>query len=165
MKIKKDVSMKKITFLMLAIFSANLSYATDTATQNNINKITKHYYATPNLYDFENMPKEALSDKIDRQYVMGSKTMLVKWTFKKGAVVPLHFHPNEQISWITKGSVSVASQGKKYIVKAGEVIIIPPNVPHKFVALEDTIDIDIFSPVREDWLNNTANYIHAIEKK
>ncbi len=107
--------------------------------------------------------KEKLSDKITRQYVMGSQSMLVKWTLKKGAVISLHFHPSEQITWITKGSVKVLSQGKQFIVKAGEILIIPPYAPHEFYALEDTIDF--FSPVREDWLNNTANYIQNPQKK
>jgi quercetin dioxygenase-like cupin family protein len=57
------------------------------------------------------------------------------------------------------------SQGKEFVVKAGGVLIIPPYVPHEFRALEDTIDIDFFTPVREDWLNNTANYIQNNQKK
>lgn len=132
---------------------------------NTANDISKHYAALPNLYQLDATNKEQISDKIIRQYVMGSQSMLVKWTLKKGAIVPLHFHPNEQITWITKGSVKVSSQGKAFIVKTGGVLIIPPNVPHEFLALEDTIDIDFFTPVREDWLNNTATYIQNIQKK
>lgn len=134
------------------------------AMENNAREISNHYAALPIYYDFEAVKKEKLSDKVTRQYVMGSKTMLVKWTLLKGAVIPLHFHPNEQITWITKGSVKVTSQGKEFIVKAGGVLIIPPYVPHEFVALEDTIDIDFFTPVREDWLNNTSSYIKEIKK-
>jgi len=96
---------------------------------------------------------------------MGSQSMLVKWTLQKGAIIPLHFHPNEQVTWITKGAVKVLSQGKEFIVKAGGVLIFPPNVPHEFLALEDTIDIDFFTPAREDWLNNTATYIQSNQKK
>lgn len=128
-------------------------------------EISKHYSAMPNLYMLDAVSKEKLSDKITRQYVMGSQSMFVKWTLKKGAVISLHFHPSEQITWITKGSVKVLSQGKQFIVKAGEILIIPPHVPHAFYALEDTIDIDFFSPVREDWLNNTANYIQNPQQK
>lgn len=72
---------------------------------------------------------------------------------------------NEQITWITQGSVKVTSQGKEYIVKAGEVMVIPSNVPHEFLALEDTIDIDYFTPARQDWLTETASYIQNIQKK
>jgi quercetin dioxygenase-like cupin family protein len=128
---------------------------------NNANEISKHYSALPNLYQLDATNKEKISNKITRQYVMGSQSMLVKWTLQKGAVIPLHFHPSEQITWITKGSVRVLSQGKEFIVKAGGVLIIPPYVPHEFLALDDTIDIDFFTPVREDWLNNTATYLHS----
>ena len=133
--------------------------------QNNANEISKHYAALPNFYQLDAVNKEKISDKITRQYVMGSESMLVKWTLQKGAVIPLHFHPNEQITWITKGAVKVLSQGKEFIVKAGGVLIIPPNVPHEFIALEDTVDIDFFTPVREDWLNNKAAYIQNFQQK
>jgi len=131
---------------------------------NNANEVSKHYSALPNQYDFDSVPAEQLSDKITRQYIMGSNSMLVKWTLKKGAVVPTNFHASEQITWITHGSVKVISQGKEFIVKAGEVLVIPPYVPHEFYALEDTIDIDFFSSVREDWLNNSASYIQNIQQ-
>jgi quercetin dioxygenase-like cupin family protein len=121
--------------------------------------IFDHYTAVPQFYDFDNSPVEVLSDKISRQYVMGGQTMLVKWTFKKGAVVPLHFHPNEQVTWITEGAAQVKSQGKTFIVKAGDVIIFPPFAPHEFVMLEDTIDIDFFTPVRMDWITGSADYL------
>ena len=150
--------------LFIILILPLVSYGENTM-QNNANEISKHYTALPNLYELDAIPKEQLSDKIIRQYVMGSQSMLVKWTLKKGAVIPLHFHPNEQITWITKGSVKVLSQGKEFIVKAGDVLIIPPYVPHEFIALEDTIDIDFFTPVREDWLNNTATYIQNDQKK
>jgi quercetin dioxygenase-like cupin family protein len=86
----------------------------------------------------------------------GSNVTFVKWTAKKGAVVPLHHHVNEQITWITLGAAEVYSQGGKYIVRAGDVMVIPPNVPHELVFVEDTIDIDIFAPGRQDWLDGTA---------
>ena len=122
--------------------------------------ISNHYNALPQLYNFDGVVEEKLSDKISRQFVMGANTMLVKWTFKKGAVVPLHFHPNEQVTWIIKGVAEVSSQGKIFIVKSGEVVIFPPYVPHKFVMLEDTIDIDFFTPVRGDWLTNSGEFVN-----
>jgi quercetin dioxygenase-like cupin family protein len=153
--------------LILGILALPLSFAVfaENTEKNNSEEISKHYSALPNLYSFDGMPKEKIADKIFRQYVMGSQSMLVKWTLKKGAVIPLHFHPNEQITWITQGSVKVLSQGKEFIVKAGDVLIIPPNVPHEFIVLEDTVDIDFFAPARQDWLNNTATYIQNIQKK
>ncbi len=155
--------MRKLLFLIVLILPT-LSFGGNTM-QNNANEISKHYRALPTLYELDATEKEQLSDKITRQYVMGSQSMLVKWTLKKGAVIPLHFHPNEQVTWITEGSVKVLSQGKEFIVKAGGVLIIPAYVPHEFLALEDTIDIDFFTPVREDWLNDTASYISINQKK
>lgn len=125
--------------------------------------ISEHYQALPLFYDFENTKIEQLSDKISRQFIMGSSTMLVKWILKKGAEVPLHYHPHEQITWITQGSCRVLSQGKSFIIKAGQSIIFPPYVPHEFVALEDTIDIDFFAPVRGDWFNDSASYLSHIK--
>lgn len=153
---------KTITFILMTI---SLTVFADEKAKNNAEEISKHYAALPVLYNLDNTVQEKISDKITRQYVMGSQSMLVKWTMQKGALVPLHFHPNEQVTWITQGSVKVTSQGKEFIVKAGEVLIIPPNVPHEFLTLEDnTIDIDFFTPTREDWLNNTAGYIQSIQK-
>ena len=123
------------------------------------NSLSMHYQALPVYYDLDNMPPEVLTDKISRQYIYGGQSMLVKWTFKKGAIVPWHHHVNEQITWITKGSVKVLSQGKEFIVKAGGVLVIPPNVPHQFEVLEDTINVDIFAPMRQDWYENTAIYL------
>jgi quercetin dioxygenase-like cupin family protein len=131
----------------------------------NADEISKHYSAQPNFYELDKVPVEALSDKISRQFVMDAKSMLVKWTLKKGALIPLHFHASEQITWITQGSVKVTSQGKEFVVKAGGVLILPSFTPHEFLALEDTIDIDFFTPVREDWINNTANYLQNNQKK
>jgi quercetin dioxygenase-like cupin family protein len=155
----------KALLLFLTILILPLSSFADDIMKNNALDIAKHYAAQPSLYALDTIEKEKLSDKITRQYILGSQSTFVKWTLKKGALIPLHFHPNEQITWITQGSVKVTSQGKDYTVKAGEVFVIPANVPHEFLALEDTIDIDFFTPVRQDWLNNTASYIQAIQKK
>lgn len=134
-------------------------------TSGIIPHIFDHYKAMPIFYDFDNMPIEKLTDKISRQYIYSGQSMLVKWILKKGAEVPLHHHVNEQITWITQGSVRIYSQGKEFIVKAGEVIVFPPHVPHEFLALEDTIDIDFFTPVREDWINQSASYLQNLSEK
>lgn len=127
--------------------------------------ISDHYYALPIFYPFERMPIEKLTDKISRQYLYAAQSMLVKWIFKKGAIIPLHHHVNEQITWIVKGSVIVNSQEKEFKVNAGEVIVFPPHVPHEFIVLEDTIDIDFFTPVREDWINQSTDYLQNLDKK
>lgn len=144
--------------IFLSILFPLTIFGLDNKSQNPAD-ISKHYAALPVVYTLADITKEEVADKATRQYVMGSRSMLVKWTLKKGAVIPMHFHPNEQITWITQGSVKVLSQGKEFIVKAGQVMIIPPYVPHEFHALEDTIDIDYFTPVRNDWLQGTPSYL------
>ena len=127
--------------------------------------IYAHYQALPVFYEFEKMPIEKMTDKISRQYIYTGQATLVKWILKKGAEIPLHHHVNEQITWITKGAVIIFSQSKKFIVRAGEVIVFPPHVPHEFIAIEDTIDIDFFTPSREIWLNQSASYLQKLSKK
>jgi len=125
--------------------------------QGSFPHIFEHYQAMPACYQFEKMPIEKLSEEISRQYIYASQSMLVKWIFKTGAHIPLHHHLSEQITWIIEGKVKVYSQGKEFIIAAGEVIV-PPHVPHEFFALEDTIDIDVLAPVREDWINQLDHF-------
>ncbi len=114
---------------------------------------------------FDDLGWEQLGDKLQRKYVYGEQGMLALFKMDKGAKVPLHQHPNEQTSYITKGSVKVTMQGKDYIVKAGEVLIIPGNIPHQFECLEDgTLDVDFFAPPRKDWIEGTANYFGNTSK-
>jgi quercetin dioxygenase-like cupin family protein/sugar lactone lactonase YvrE len=110
-------------------------------------------------FSFSDLPAKQVNSLLTRGMISGESATIGYFTYKKGAVVPKHQHPNEQYSLITKGSVSVSIEGKEIIVKAGEGIIIPPNVPHSFTALEEgTLDIDFFSPSRMDWLAGTDNY-------
>lgn len=118
-------------------------------------EIFNHSIIPPQKYTLDRMVREKVSDTITRQFLMGVETMLVKWTLKKGAHIPLHFHRSEQISWITEGKIKVKSQGKTFIVKRGEVIVFPPFTPHEFIVLEDTINIDLVAPIRLDWLTET----------
>jgi unsaturated pyranuronate lyase len=120
--------------------------------------VSRHTAAAPQLYALDAQPVEQISELLRRQYLSGSNSTFVKWIAKKGAVVPLHHHANEQITWITEGAAEVYSQGRRYVMKAGDIMIIPPNVPHEFVFTEDTVDIDIFAPGRQDWLDGTASY-------
>ena len=122
--------------------------------------ISLHLAGEAQLFDLDRQPMEKISNLISRQYRHGTNSTFVKWTVKKGAVIPLHHHPNEQITWFTEGRAEVYSQGRRYLVTAGDILIIPPNVPHEFRFVEDTIDIDIFAPGRQDWLDGTANYLN-----
>ena len=103
--------------------------------------------------------REKLNDLIDRETVVGNKVMLARVFLKKGAHVPKHHHHNEQVTDILEGALKFAIDGKEIVVRAGEVLCIPSNMPHEAWALEDTLDLDVFDPPREDWLNKTDNYL------
>jgi quercetin dioxygenase-like cupin family protein len=114
-------------------------------------------------FSFKELPAKQVNALLTRSTISGESGTIGYFTYRKGAVVPVHQHANEQYSLITKGSVSVSIRGKDIIVKAGEGIIIPPNIPHSFTALEDgTLDIDFFAPSRMDWLSGTDNYYATI---
>lgn len=116
--------------------------------------------------DFSKGTWEQVGKGMQRKWVTGSQGTFAHWKFDKGAHVPAHQHLNEQFTYITKGSVRVLMLGKEYIVKAGGVLVIPPNVTHEFFSLEDgTEDLDFFSPVRKDWVEGTAAYIPQEGKK
>jgi quercetin dioxygenase-like cupin family protein len=113
-------------------------------------------------YNWEQMPKEQVSPMLDRRLITGERFMLAHVYLKKGCIVPKHSHDNEQITYIVEGELKFwigEDEGQVVHVKAGEVLHIPPHVLHKAEALEDTLDVDIFDPPREDWLNKTDSYL------
>ena len=103
--------------------------------------------------------RETLNPLIAREMLTGQNLMLARVIMKKGAHVPLHNHHNEQVTYIMEGALKFAIDGKEIVVKAGEVLCIPSNMPHEAWAIEDTIDLDVFNPPREDWLNKTDDYL------
>lgn len=108
---------------------------------------------------WDELPKETLNPLFDRQLVVGDQVMVARVLLKKGCIVPLHQHHNEQITNVQSGALHFTIEGREITVREGEFLCIPPNVPHMAVALEDTVDIDIFTPPREDWLNKTDQYL------
>jgi quercetin dioxygenase-like cupin family protein len=100
-----------------------------------------------------------LNPLIDREMVVGDKVMIARILMKKGAHVPLHHHHNEQVTYVLDGALKFAIDGKEIVVHSGEVLCIPPNMPHEAWALEETVDLDVFNPPREDWLNKTDHYL------
>ena len=119
--------------------------------------LSGHSAMLPSLYELGAQPIEQISPLVQRQYLNGTQSTLVKWTVKKGGVFPLHHHSNEQITWITEGRCEVFSQNRKFVMTAGMVLVIPPNTPHEFVCTEDTIDIDFFAPQRQDWIDGAPS--------
>lgn len=114
------------------------------------------------FYRWNDMPKEQVSDMLSRRLVTGDRMMLAHVYLKKGCVVPRHQHENEQLTYILDGALQffLGPEGKEIVtVRSGEVLHIPSNVPHEAHALEDTLDVDVFSPPRQDWINKTDAYL------
>ena len=115
------------------------------------------------FYRWDDVERERVTNLLDRKLITGESLMLSHVFLKKGCVVPKHQHHNEQFSYIIDGALRfwIGDDGaEEIIVRAGEVLHIPSNVWHKAEALEDTLDMDVFSPPREDWLNHTDTYFH-----
>jgi quercetin dioxygenase-like cupin family protein len=107
----------------------------------------------------KDLPVEQVNPLLDRQLVTGQRSMLARIILRKGCIVPLHSHDNEQITYVLEGALKFQIQGREIVVAAGEVLVIPSQVPHSAEALEDTVDLDIFCPPREDWLQKTDSYL------
>ena len=105
---------------------------------------------------------EPLSPTISRQFLTGVNVMLARVLLKRGAHVPLHSHPNEQVAYILEGALKFVIDGKEIIVRAGEVLCIPSGIPHEAFALEDTVDLDVFNPPRQDWLDGDDAYLRSV---
>ncbi len=113
-------------------------------------------------YRWDEMPKERVNAVLDRRLVTGEHMMLAHVYLKKGCIVPRHRHENEQISYVLEGALRFSigeDESEEIVVRAGEVLHLPSNVWHKAEALEETVDVDVFSPPREDWLNKTDDYL------
>ena len=114
------------------------------------------------FYRWNEMQKEKVSEMLDRRLVTGDRIMLAHVYLKKGCLVPQHKHENEQITYILEGALRFwigENREQELVVSAGEVLHIPSNVPHEALAIEDTLDVDVFSPPRADWLNKTDDYL------
>ncbi len=115
------------------------------------------------LFTWEDMPRERVTDALSRRLITGERMMLAQVYLDKGCIVPRHSHENEQLTYILEGSLRfwIGEDGEEELmVRAGQVLHIPSNVPHMAEALEDTLDVDVFSPPRQDWLDGTDTYFH-----
>ena len=110
---------------------------------------------------WDSIPKEQLNPLLDRQFLVGQDVMFARVLLRKGCIVPLHHHVNEQVTFITEGALKFWIDGEEIIVRAGEVLCIPSNLPHMAEALEDTVDYDIFNPPRADWINKSDDYLRG----
>ncbi|MEO8025184.1 MAG: cupin domain-containing protein [Bryobacteraceae bacterium] len=110
-------------------------------------------------YRWNDIPGEQLGPLTVRRAIHGATMTMGRFELKKGCVVPMHSHVNEQFSTIESGCLKFMSEGKEILVRAGETLVIPPNVPHSAEAVEDTVATDFFAPIRQDWVDGTDAYL------
>ena len=113
-------------------------------------------------YRWDEMPRERVTDFLERRVITAERVMLGHIYMKKGCIVPVHSHENEQVTYVLEGALRFwlgADQRQELVLSAGEVLAIPSSLPHKAEALEDTLSLDVFSPPRQDWLDGTDDYL------
>jgi quercetin dioxygenase-like cupin family protein len=117
------------------------------------------------FFRWKDVELEHLNPLLQRQFVVGEEVMVSRVYLQKGSHVPLHSHHNEQVTYILDGALKFNIHGQEIVVHSGEVLCIPPNMPHEAFALEDTVDLDIFTPPRADWINKTDAYLRPPESR
>jgi quercetin dioxygenase-like cupin family protein len=120
------------------------------------------------FHRWSDMPKEKVNDLLDRRIVTGERVMVTHVYLKKGCIVPRHSHANEQVTYVLEGALRLwvgEADEEVHLIRAGEVLVIPGNVPHRAEALEDTLDMDVFCPPRQDWLDKTDDYLRAAQPR
>jgi quercetin dioxygenase-like cupin family protein len=124
--------------------------------------MTEPNAASAKHYRWDNLSAEPLTGGITRRLITSDRMMIAHVYLKKGDDVPHHSHENEQITYILEGALQfwLGEHGEReLVVRAGEVLVIPSNLPHRALALENTLDVDIFDPPRQDWLAGTDSYL------
>jgi quercetin dioxygenase-like cupin family protein len=122
--------------------------------------------ATPpfTMHRWDEIALEKVTEMISRKLVTGEREMLAQIYLKKGALVPLHKHESEQMSYVLQGALKFRIAGEEITVREGEVLHIPSWVEHQAEALEDTFELDFFSPIRQDWLDHTDDYFESADQ-
>jgi quercetin dioxygenase-like cupin family protein len=111
------------------------------------------------LFNWGTVKEEVVNPKMRRRIISGEKAMVAEILIKQGGIVPPHQHESEQISYALEGALRLELQGQEVVLRPGDVLVIPSNVPHSAVALEDYRGYDIFSPIRIDWLTGKDDYL------
>ena len=117
------------------------------------------------LQRWDELALEKVTEMISRKIVTGEREMLAQIYLKKGAVVPMHSHESEQITYVLQGALRFLIDGEQITVREGEVLVIPSWVEHQAEALDDTFELDVFSPIRQDWIDKTDTYFHNEPQK
>jgi quercetin dioxygenase-like cupin family protein len=107
---------------------------------------------------WSDIPAEQINASIARQFITGDRVTVARFELRCGGIVPRHAHENEQVSYIVSGVLKFRFDDHDVLVRGGEILQIPPNVPHAAEVVEDCVAIDVFSPVRQDWIDKTDTY-------
>ena len=116
-------------------------------------------YGAMQYYNWSLLEEEPLNPLLGRKTIHGQNLTIARIRLRKGAVVPVHSHPNEQISMLESGALRFMIAGEELVLRAGDALVIPPDVPHMVEALEDSLAVDLFSPRREDWIRGDDAYL------
>jgi len=114
--------------------------------------------STTELHRWSDITPEPIGDAISRRYITGERVTLARFHLKAGGIVPSHAHENEQVSYVVSGALEFRAGGRRVVVRGGEVLRIPPHLEHEVTVLEDAEVLDIFSPIRQDWVDGTDSY-------
>jgi quercetin dioxygenase-like cupin family protein len=112
------------------------------------------------LHRWDDIALEKVTEMISRKIVTGARQMVTQIYLKRGAIVPMHDHESEQMTYVLSGALKFLVDGREVVVREGEVLHIPSWLPHQAEALDDTFEMDMFSPIRQDWLDHTDDYFH-----
>lgn len=112
------------------------------------------------LYRWDDIAEEKVTEMISRKVITGAREMVTQIYLKRGSIVPMHSHESEQMTYVLSGALRFLVDGRETVVRAGEVLHIPAWLPHQAEALEDTFEMDLFSPIRQDWLDHVDDYFH-----
>jgi quercetin dioxygenase-like cupin family protein len=115
---------------------------------------------TVTLHRWDDIALEKVTEMISRKIVTGARQMVTQIYLKRGAIVPMHDHESEQMTYVLSGALKFLVDGREVVVREGEVLHIPSWLPHQAEALDDTFEMDMFSPIRQDWLDHTDDYFH-----
>jgi quercetin dioxygenase-like cupin family protein len=116
-------------------------------------------YATMNVFDWDRVEREQMNPMLARRVIHGENMTMCRLELEKDAVVPMHSHHNEQFTMLERGALRFEINGEERVLRPGEILRIPPHAPHTVLALEKSLAMDLFAPVREDWLRGEDTYL------
>ena len=116
---------------------------------------------SPQLYNWDDVLLETVRDGISRRFIAGDREMLAQIYLKRGAIVPTHSHESEQLTYVLSGALKFTLDNRDITVGPGQVLRIPSWMPHSAEALEETFELDLFSPIRRDWIDGTDDYFRT----